>query len=423
MVDEDSDLSTGFKDIAVGMLLLFGLAFFLGVKHGINALSFVLTIFAAVNICQYPEKFIKNRPKEFWILLAVLLTPFFSELCSHGLRLSIVASRLDGDSRFLLAAVLFVFLSAQPIRHLRSFLYFGCVLGILVGVFNCLLFPEYTVAWDGRLATSFIDPITLPVFTSALFGGILFCQGVDRFRLPHQLLVLMLGIITLSVAILSQSRTSWIAIVILVETFLFFKLGKFSKRFFFVQLLLIVLMMLSFSNFELVKDALQRSLSDLNDIRNGTLNSSIGIRLGLFLLDLKLILMSPLTGTPDGVLPPFEAFRDLYPWVNHGTYMTKLLAGSHNEFLARLVRGGVILGTFSLISLFFYPVWFFYTHLKSPLDEVRKTSIVAFGVLIPLLISAMSIQILNLKVTSTFYSFFLAVCFAIILQNKEKVKS
>ena len=150
-------------------------------------------------------------------------------------------------------------------------------------------------------------------------------------------------------------------------------------------------------------------------------HTSSGQRILLGLIDFHLIKQSPIFGFGDrSPLPSFEELLLIVPMLTREIYEIKILAGSHSEILAQLVRQGVIFGGLTLCSLFFYPFYLFIWKYKRLTFASKSPLIGVFGIVIPILASALTIQVFNLKMTISFYGLCLAIFFACLCCYVEK---
>ena len=144
-------------------------------------------------------------------------------------------------------------------------------------------------------------------------------------------------------------------------------------------------------------------------------------------MDIHLIKSNTVFGIGDAApLPPFEEMLREIPLLTPEIYEIKVLAGSHSEFLAQPVRQGLIFGLATLFSLFFYPLYLFLFKFRSVTFAVGSPLAVALGIIIPIFASALTIQVFNLKMTTSFYGLCLAIFYAYLcwhIENKPNDSS
>lgn len=402
--------------------------FLLVVKSWITITLILLAVYAVITIIQDKKSYFSTENIKLLVPILALLSPFFAELCSQLARGSLVPSSLDGPSRGILAACVFVLFTRFEVTKLAHALSYGCFMGILFVFFSLIIFPEQY--WGSRAATYFVDPITLPCFTVMLFGMLLFLERDTKFTLTHILLKTLAGLATIFIAIESGSRSSWVALVSLLIVFVIYISRGSLKRLAVGSVILTIFIIVVYGLSPTVKERTDKSINVISqittylvsgDYQDESLNeamtrTSTGHRMILFLVDWELIKLAPLWGTPDGILPDFETLHSDIPFLTEDIYEIKLLAGSHSEMSAILVRRGVLLGVLSLWGLFLYPI---YLVMRSIIDEGgnrRSISWIAMGGILPVLASALTIQVFNLKMTTSFYwlccAIFMAYYFA-----------
>ncbi|MDA9993927.1 hypothetical protein N9E22_01590 [Burkholderiales bacterium] len=385
--------------------------FFLVVKGWVNASLFLLFFVSLWFIFKEPNKFLSNRGPQFWTIFVSILAPFIAELLTQLGREGFVASSLDGPSRAILAAILFVYLSKRDSENLLSSLVLGSAVGVVIVFAYLQIFPSHY--WGGRAATYFVDPITLPCYTVGLAGIFLFGNTPylpNRVGLFARLLVVL---ITIYIAAESQSRSSWLAGIVLVEAYLLYSLRKSLLNQVIATLLLALGLLGIFIFSETVYSRVMESFEGFMAFmkQDGGQSSSTGQRLVLLLIDIELLKNNLLFGTTDTTIPPYEHLKSLIPSLTREIYEIKILAGSHSEFLGQVVGKGVVFGGFALWGLIFYPLYLIIFRLRAEgLLDCGLGSL--FGLLVPVVVSGFTIQMFNLKMTISFYMLSLAISLA-----------
>jgi hypothetical protein len=386
------------------------------IKGAANSILFIFAAYSCWYICKNPSKYFRGQQPSFWIIFAGLQAVFVAELMVQLGRVSFDGPALDGPSRAFLSAFVFVYLSknsGQP------FLYRTLALGSLVGIYliGLLGFFHRDHYWEGRFANYFVDPNTLACYSVAMLGMVLFCQQLVARKKIDLVLKVSCFFVVLAVALSSQSRSSWVALVLLAAIYLsyLFK-GSLIKQVGSLLIFSLALTCLYFGS-EIVQKRFYYGYQEYLGFFYGYSNSSIGHRLGLVLLDLKLIFQYPFLGISDGDLPLYESLAPLNNFLTKETYDIKLLAGSHNEILAQLVSKGVLFGLFAVWGLFLYPIYFLFWKFKEASKTVRAAVDVGVGFLLPLLVASMTLQVFNLKMTIAFYTLCLSVIFSAIYRE------
>ncbi len=153
-------------------LVFFTAAFFLTLKGTATTSLFLMFFICSWSIDKAPRHYFAARGPQFWVLILCLLSPFLAEVLAQVGRGSFIGSSLDGPSRAILAAGVFIYLSKKDCTKLLSALGIGSAVGIVLVFLYLQVFPEHY--WGDRAATHFVDPITLPCYTVVLLGLYLF---------------------------------------------------------------------------------------------------------------------------------------------------------------------------------------------------------------------------------------------------------
>jgi O-antigen ligase len=392
-------------------LVFFTSAFFLTLKSTATTSLFLMFFICSWSIVKAPRYYFAAQGPQFWVLILCLLAPFLAEVLAQVGRGSFIGSSLDGPSRAILAAGVFIYLSKKDCTKLLSALGIGSALGIVLVFLHLQVFPEHY--WGDRAATYFVDPITLPCYAVVLLGLYLFG---DYPKIPKKIsyfVTLLISILTIYVAIESQSRSSWVAgLGIFIAYILYRYRSSLVKQ----TLGMLTLMFACLMVFNLSDVVGQRSVDAAEGVidfvrQGGGQESSAGQRMTLFLVDFELLKDNLLFGIDDGVMPTYESLKSIIPTINEEIYKIKTLAGSHSEYSAQLVRKGIFLGSFAIWGLFLYPIYlvmrFYFTKrfLGCGLKQL-------LGVVVPISLVAGTIQVFNLKMTISFYVMLLAIMFA-----------
>jgi hypothetical protein len=305
---------------------------------------------------------------------------------------------------------------------LLSALAIGSAVGIVLVFLYLQVFPEYY--WGDRAATYFVDPITLPCYTVVLLGLYLFG---DYSKIPKKIsyfVTLLISILTIYIVIESQSRSAWVAGIVLAEVYLLYSTRASLMK----QILATLALAFGiFAIFNLSDIFRERSVEAYGGLvsfldAGGGQGSSTGQRMILLLIDFELIKDNLFFGVADGDMPTFDYLKALIPSLNSEIYEIKTLAGSHSEMSGQLVRKGLFLGSFALWGFFAYPLYLIirgYMAQKFLGCALQKL----LGLVVPVLISGLTIQVFNLKMTMSFYVLFLAIFLACYHREHSLAKS
>jgi O-antigen ligase len=312
-----------------------------------------------------------------------------------------------------LAAGVFIYLSKKDCTKLLSALGIGSALGIVLVFLHLQVFPEHY--WVDRAATHFVDPITLPCYTFVLLGLYLFGDSSKTPTKVSNLIKLLISMLAIYIAIESRSRSSWVAGIALAELYLLYSFRASLTKQILSGLFLAFGIFILFNLSDIFRyrtiEAFEGLVAFLE--AGGGQSSSSGQRMILLLIDFELIKDNLFFGVADGAMPTFEYLKARIPSLNTQIYEIKRLAGSHSEMSAQLVRKGLFLGGFVLWGLFLYPMYLVSCKLRSSPTVGPKFAPEMYGLIVPVFLSGLTIQVFNLKMTMSFY----VLCLAILLAN------
>ena len=395
------------KSKAEQILLFLLPALFLSLKGWVNGISIIVAIFCTYAVFSNWEKYFTNRDRLFWFLLLCIIIPFFGELFAQIGRSSIIFPSLDGPSRTLLAGIIFVYFSRKSLIDCDVAIGWGAVTGIASVLVSIVFFKE--AYWSYRMATYFVDPITLPCYLTALLGLVVFSNLSSHSRVLDVLVKLACVIAVLYVCIGSSSRSSWVALLVLAELFILLNFKGQMRTKFIAHIFLMICVLLVYFSFDVVNWRINAIFMEVRAFIDGDANTSIGHRLGLVLLDLHLIWSNLLFGVADSALPTLEAFKESHPTLPKELYEIKMLTR------------GIVFGGLSVLSLFVVPIYFLIRELRNNTRLNMRLSKMSLGFIVPIFFAGMTIQVFNLKMTITFYSLFLAFLYAQIIREKKTV--
>lgn len=387
--------------------------FFLTIRGWTNICLFLASLLSIIYVTVRHPKFYKNKNRTYWLLFIALCAPFFTELLAQIFRGHIHPSSLDGPLRFLLAAFVYIALCEIPSKNIHlnfQWVIPTSLLGCLVAYF---LDPSTSQSWGDRAATYFVDPITFASYIAAL-SFICLTYLKNKNSLINVLCIVAFAA-SIYLVIMSQARSAWTSCIV-ISLVIFLINSKYPKRNFIVYLFLIIIISLfayQFSN--LIKNRVDLISTEIIHYFNGDRDTSIGIRISLARLDLYLFYNNLLTGVEDGSLPTFSELNQSQSYITEMLYHMKVNAGSHNELLAQISRKGVW-GIISIFGLFVIPIRFFFKNLNNPIEKISSLAKAGFIFCTSIFISSLTIQVFNLKYTSSFYALMVAVLSATIIK-------
>jgi len=391
---------------------------FLTLRGWTNIFTFVLLLITLYHFLSLPKlaRSIKNINAAEWWVVASLSAGFLAILISQLLRHSIEMKPYDGPLRMLLAAPIFLFIVRKKINFVRVFEYI-CPISILIIFISVTSNPAPTIAADGRYATYFVPPNAFGTYVMLLAFMCLFtinASGKDSKGLSF---IKVLGFLAgLFLEMKSQTRGAWIAEPAMLALWVSIHWHLKSKLSLFISVagtLVAIISAYFFVDFfharvDSVYSELYGWLSKTNT------ETSMGYRLSMWKASWALFMQSPWHGYGDLgyqyklTLPEFQSkFSSV-------TIYTLNKAGPHNEFLANMIRSGVF-GLIAVILEFFVPAVVFIRGLNSKVQRVKSASAIGLCLVIGMLITSISIEVLTLKYHNSFYGLMIAALCATVL--------
>ena len=415
--------------LVIALLMFLAASCLLVIKGATNAISFALSLFCLwrlfVERGQWSCKNLDHTVGFVLCLMAPICTELFAQLGQGQLR----SAAFDGPSRFLLFIPVFLYLvtHTNSLPRVLTFFAFGSAVGIIMVVVSLILFPEFY--WEDRAATYFVDPITLPTYTVVLFGIFVFVDPFFNRRRVRFTLNVFLFVCVGFVCLESASRTSWLAMIGLCIAWAVFKLhlGFFNLIVLFGLAGLGLIGLYSFNSNVAIRwddaySVVYLFLSgDAKSFAHIVQGSGVGHRIISFFVDIYLIRENLWFGVWDSELPPYHQILSAVPLLTPEIFEIKRLAGSHSEYLAQLVQKGLILGSLHLVALYLYPLYLVFRYRKHGASGADPNIFGILGVVIPLTIASLTIQVFNLKMTSSFYGLCLTIFVAAVLSRASVV--
>ena len=389
--------------IPIGFLLLKGYC---------NAALIVATMLAIAKIIRAPSVYLTNRSTLFWFCIISLCTPIICESFSQLLRGELILRSLDGPSRFILAAVVLVYVSrtnhANRIldRFKKNALIGASVAALLV------IFLSQAYARGDRAATYFVDPNSLGIFLAFLaIIGYSSINTLEASIAKSSAKIIGLGLAFYAV-IEAGTRAAWLAVLVTFLAYIF-TAKRFSTR---TRLLLLVFAVSTswaiYVSSDLVRDRTDLFYENISRISEGTgnyKNNSIGIRLRLLEIDIDLIKKHPF-GISDENFPELGDIQTRNPHITRKIWEIRKLAGSHAEIVSQLVKKGPVLGLVSVFSLMIFPLVFYSIAKRYP--DLEKSLQPLPYLCIFLVVSSIGAEIFNLKMNSSFWGITLAIFYS-----------
>ena len=342
-------------------------------------------------------------------LVAALALPVFALLVSQGLRQELIVKAYDGPVRMLLAIPLVLYFHFKRVDFARL-LGVAAPLALFILVAEVKLNPHALELWGGRFATYFVDTDTFGVYALVLASFCLFSiGGAGRVPMSGLAVLQILGFMAgLYLVIGSNTRASWLALPFVLVLWLILRGGRLDRRLLLgVSAIGVLGLGLAFT---LYPGALARLSSSFQEVSmwfdGSNRHTSAGYRLTMWHMSWEFFKHSPWYGYGD---IGFRAYLN-EPWITSFADAESrgiISNGPHNEFLANLLRSGV-LGGISVLGLFFVPFVLFWRQRHHSDAQVAMASHMGLAYLVCLIVCSISFEVFTLKYTATFYGLIIA---------------
>lgn len=403
-------------------LALFPLLY-LTLRGWTNYFVFILLIMAIIHLVTTPRaNQTDDCPIATWTISLTLASPILAIFFSQLFRGEFTSTAFDGPSRFLLAVPVFLYLKNRSFNFTKIIEWI-IPLSLIICLGAYLLNPAASETWGGRAASYFVDTITFGVY--CLILGFICLASIKINDDKESTLLTLLKVIGIAIgfyiAIQSQSRSAWTAALGLLVALSFIKLHKKHPLAPWVMVAIGLLVMISaYFLMPALQMRIGTAIHEINSYINGTnLDTSVGIRISMIRIAIHLIIESPLSGFKDGVMPALNSIPSIQPFYSELLDYVMTESGTHTEILAQGVRSGIF-GLISSIALFVAPGFLFWKRLNHQNSQIRAAALLGFVLVLGLFIAALTIQVYNLKYTSSFYALMIAALSAQVLQDKKK---
>jgi O-antigen ligase len=394
-----------------------------------NYFVFILLLLAIIHFVTKPRTppTHKNQAQEqqhrlaTWAIIFTLASPILAIFFSQLFRGEFTSSAFDGPSRFLLAVPVFLYLKDRSFNFTKI-IEWTIPISLMICLGAYLLNPAASEEWGGRAATYFVDTITFGVYCLILgFICLASIRSNDSKEFTTLTILKLIGFtIGCYLAIQSQSRSAWTAGLSLIIAISFIQLHRKHPL---APWGMILLGLISMTAIYFTSTGTQMRIGqmilEISEYFNGSnLDTSTGIRISMMRVAVHLMMEYPLTGLKDGIMPPLNSIASIQPYYSELLEYVTTEAGVHTEILAQGVRSGIF-GLISSTALFLVPGFVFWKRLSHPNQQIRSAAIIGFVLVLGLFIAALTIQVYNLKYTSSFYALMIAALSAQALQHQS----
>ena len=407
--------------LLISALALFPLLY-LTLRGWTNTLTFVLSVIALFHFLSLPRSAwgIRNISGTEWAVIMALASGFLAILVSQLLRQNVIFKPYDGPLRMLLCAPIFLLLVKKKIDFVQIFQYI-CPLSLLILLVFVQLYPVPMNTWsDNRFGTYFVDPNTIGIYTMLLAFMCLFSiDAVSKDSLALRLLKYAGVMAGFYLELKSQTRGAWIAEPAMLILWAALHWQSKSKVALLTSTLISVLAILGFyflTDFfhDRVNSIYYEIASWLNKTNTDT---STGIRLSMWQISWVLFKQNSFCGYGDLGYQAQLLMPRIQSAFSREAISTMEHVGPHNEYLATLVRSGIF-GLGAVLLQFCVPGRVFIRGLKSSFKAIKGTSAMGLCLVMGMMITSLSLEVLTLKYTSSFYGLMIAALCASVLWKR-----
>ncbi len=359
----------------------------------------------------------------------VLLFLFFSSpvlaiLITQLLRQDLNIGAFDGPIRFIFAVPLFIYILNNKFDFAKIITWSISISLILLLIY-VLAFDQtrdgqlLSIAKGHRLTVQHLDPIIFGNYSIILA----FCCliSVNGRTSKSMFLLLMSGFMCgVTLSILSQSRSGWIAGFFMLLIFISVNFTFLKSHYKISLSILFILFLGLFTTLSTNNIVSTRFYTALNEIylwfKNPEIYTSTGTRLSMWKLGSYLFSLNPFHGYGDKSFDPSFLTNEVFLTIGkQGGVETIYCCGPHNELLGHMLRSGLF-GIAAFISIFFVPLYFFLKFRSA--SEKSQSAVIGICFISGMLITGLSSEMLSLKFTFTFYALIVSILLGQCLRNE-----
>lgn len=406
------------------MLLALGLfpLLYMTLRSWTNAFVFVLFFLAILYLVKNPQSIhraLQDRDSK-WIIFT-LCSPLLAIFISQSFRQEYSSTAFDGPSRILFTALLFIYLKDRQ-ANFTKLIEWIIPISLIICLAAYILNPAASAMWSNRAATYFVDTITFGTYCLILGFICLISIHINPNKEHPLLTILKVAgfLIGCYLAIKSQSRSAWTAAIGLL---IYLSFARFHKKHPTYPWILMALGAIAIATiYKLSPDVHHRVNGGIQEVityfKANNFDTSLGLRISMVRVATNLIIENPLSGLKDGVMPALNTIPSIQPFYTDLLQQMIRDTGTHTEILAQGVRSG-IWGLISSAALFLVPGLIFLNRITHQNPRIRAAAIIGLTLVLGLFIASLTIQVFNLKYTSSFYALMIAALAAQALQKNE----
>jgi O-antigen ligase len=395
-------------DLAIKSLLIISPLFFISTRGWVNGVLFATSLLSIIFLLKTKSfipsaltRFQKNRV--FWMLLALSIS-FIAVLISQLLQQNISMKAYDAPLRMVLCIPIFLYLLHRPFST-SKILPYVLSLSNLITLGTILLHPEISQLWGGRFATKPADPNAFGAYITLITSLIFFSiDPKELFNKKLESSIKFVGfLIGLYLITGSGTRGAWLSIPFLLLAWFLYHGQKDIKGTILISIIIILAGLISYQVLESLQTRVNSGFTEVFSwFYTQNKDTSAGIRFSMWEITADLLLERPFSGFGDLGYQSYLNNPIITEKYSPIVIETIAKAGPHNEYLANLLRSG-ILGGISVIAVLTIPLYIL-TSKVAKNDSFQYSLLQGMALFICLAITGLSIEVFNLKYTSAFYA-------------------
>lgn len=407
-------------DLFIKAALLASPVFLMATKGWTNSLLFVLFILTSIGLIRFksliPKTFDQSQKKSVKLIIASLSAGFLAILITQGIRGELVFKAFDAPLRMLLCIPIFLYLCHKPLNIVKAAPYVFS-LSFLVTYIHILHNPEVLELWFGRFATKHVDPNAFGVYTTLISSLLIISINLNNlFNQKLRIFIAILGLVLGTyLTVRSGTRGAWFAIPFLLIAWGIINTKNNLKLTFLLNGLLLVTLWIVYISYPNLQTRVDSGFHEIYSwLFTTNKDTSAGIRLSMWQVTYELFQKNPFIGYGDSGYQYLLNDQNLTG--NYSPIVLEVIAkaGPHNEYVANLLRSGIF-GGLAIIVTLFTPLYVYLKSLSKP-DESSNRGFnpnhLGLALFICLAISSMSLEVFNLKYTSSFYGLLIAMIYS-----------
>lgn len=419
------------SDLFIKAILLASPVFLLVIKGWTNSLLFLLSILTTISLIKskslIPKIFDQSQKKYTKLIIASLAAGFLAIFITQGLRGELIPKAFDAPLRMLLCIPIFLYLCHKPFNLVKIAPYvlsLSFLATFIYTLVNILQNPEISALWGGRFATESVDPNAYGVYTTLIFSLLLFSLNFNNpLNQKLRLLIASIGLTMGAYLIIgSGTRGAWLAIPFILIAWVIINIKNNPKLLLLLSGFFLVVIWTGYAVFPNFQARVDSGFHEIHSwLFTTTKDTSAGIRLSMWQVTLELLQKNPLVGFGDSGYQHLLNDQNLTRSYSPIVLETIAKAGPHNEYIANLLRSGIFGGLAIVITLF-GPFFVYLKSLSGPqysVDRGFTPNHLGLALFICLAISSMSVEVFNLKYTSSFYGLLIAMIYSQIIVEKS----